>query len=81
MGLYRFVFAAIGGHGCRPDQGDGTRVFGCGLRSCADCEIREFVQRMREKGQNVQEALLIHSPGTEEQVIDNLLTRVRNGKF
>jgi len=79
MGQYRFVFSAIGGDGCRPDQGDGSRVFGCGLRSCPDCEMRAFVQTMRVMGQRVQEALLIHSPGQPDQVIDNLLTRIRNG--
>lgn len=80
MGVYRFVFTAqSNNHGCMRHMQDGSKVFGCGLRSCPDCEMREFVQRMREKGQSVQEAVLVHYPDTPRQTTDNLLTRIRRG--
>jgi len=81
MGQYRLTVTAVGGHGCERGTKDGGKVFGCGLRSCPDCECRDFVQRMQQKGQNVEAAILEHWPGTESQVTDDLLTRIRKGSF
>ena len=80
MGLYRFTFVATGGNGCDRTAVNG-KVWGCGQRSCPDCEIREFVQRMRQKGQVVEIARLEHFPDTPQAVVDDLLTRKRDGSF
>jgi hypothetical protein len=80
MGMYRFTFEAFGGHGCERQITRG-KIFGCGMRSCPDCEIREFVQRMRDKGQKIKTALLEHDPDFPDSVKDDLLTRTRSGQF
>ena len=81
MGTYRIEIQAVGGHGCQRDVTDGQVVYGCGRIGCPDCEAREFVWRLREKGQSVEKATLTHWPGTPSEVSDDLLTGIRAGSF
>lgn len=47
----------------------------------ADCMARRFVAELKQRGNNVESAFLIHWPGQDSQVSDDLLTGVRHGSF
>lgn len=81
MGQFKVEVIAVGGHGCQREFGDGTIVHGCELPGCPDCAARHFVDELRRQGQNVESATLTHWPGQPNQVVDNLVSRVRKGKF
>lgn len=82
MGHYRIEIQAVGGHGCHRDEvKDGQEITApCGNASCPDCKAGAFVQDLR-KTENVESAKLIHWPDTPEQVVDDLVTGVRQGSF
>jgi len=81
MGHYTLFIEATGNASCKLNLGDGVKVFGCGQRACAGCEFRDVVQQLREKGQSISKAVLVHNPGEPGEVIDDLLTRIRHGNF
>lgn len=84
MGTFRVTVQATGNHGCMRDKGAGETVIGCERPGCVDCITREYVRRLKRSGANFDtggEATLQHWPGTESEVIDDLLTGVRAGSF
>ncbi len=82
MGLYRFTLEAVGGSGCQREIKTGGKVYGCGQRMCPDCELRELVQNLQQRGQTVKVAVLEHWPDLPERtVVDDLMTRTRKGQF
>jgi hypothetical protein len=83
MGTFRIEIQAVGGHGCDRDRKDGEVVKGCGLSDCPDCQAREFVRRFALSGMFYSDgyARLTHWPGTDTQVVDDLLTGIRKGNF
>lgn len=81
MGTFRVEVEAVGGHGCQRDKKDGEAVLGCDLPHCPDCIAREFVRRLKRTGSQVNTATLRHWPGQTSEVVDDLLTGVRNGSF
>lgn len=81
MGQFNVSVTAVGGHGCQREVKDGGQVYGCGQMSCPDCIAREFVETLKRRGANVEEAKLTHWPGTPTEVVDDLLTRKRTGSF
>ena len=80
MGQFKIEIVAVGGHGCQREIKDGGEVYGCGQLNCPDCRAREFVADMRRR-YNVESASLTHWPGTQSQVVDDLVTRKRTGSF
>lgn len=81
MGDFRIEVNATGGHGCQRELGNGATVEGCGQAGCPDCLAREFVKKLRESGNTVKDALLIHWPNSTPTIVDNLLTKQRSGSF
>ena len=81
MGDFRIEVNATGGHGCQRDFGNKEKVEGCGLPGCPDCLAREFVAKLKESGNQVRDALLVHWPNGPGTVVDNLLTKERSGSF
>lgn len=81
MGNFVIEVKAVGGHGCQREVKDGEEVQGCGQMTCPDCIAREFVDRLKRSGSNVEEATLTHWPDQEGTVVDNLLTKERKGSF
>lgn len=81
MGDFRIEVNATGGHGCQRELGDKAIVEGCGRADCPDCLARKFVADLKAQGQSVKDALLIHWPNSMPTIVDNLLTKQRNGSF
>jgi hypothetical protein len=81
MGTFLVEVTAVGNHGCQRDIKAGGAVVGCERPNCTDCITREYVRRLKRTGSDVQLATIVHWPGTDGQVVDNLLTGVREGSF
>jgi len=83
MGQFRVEVTAVGGHGCQRQIKDGGNVQQyCGSSSCPDCVAREFVRQLKRIGiYTIEKAELIHWPGTDTEVRDDLLTLTRHGSF
>lgn len=84
MGDFRIEIDAVGGHGCQREIKDGGVVAGCGQPYCPDCIARRFVAELKSKAffdyPNAG-AVLIHWPGSTNEVRDDLLTGIRKGSF
>lgn len=81
MGIFHVEVDAEGSHGCQRDRKSGESVVGCEQANCPDCITREFVRRLKRARCTVTLAALVHWPGTENQVTDNLLTGIRQGNL
>lgn len=81
MGTFRVEIQAVGGHGCNRSVKDGEINEGCKQPNCPDCIARHFVGLLKANYTNVESAVLIHWPGTKEEVRDDLLTGIRHGNF
>jgi uncharacterized protein (UPF0371 family) len=81
MGNYRIEIEAAGGHGCQRELKDGQIVPGCMQESCPDCAARALVDWLKHKGNTMVSAKLIHWPGQQGSVEDDLLTGIRKGSF
>jgi hypothetical protein len=81
MGTFLVTVEAVGGHGCQREYGHGQAVLGCDRPNCPDCITREYVRRLKRSGATVNIATLKHWPGQESEVVDNLLTGIREGSF
>lgn len=78
MGQYSINVVAVGGHGCQRDKKQGEFITDpCADVNCPDCKARAFVADLKASHNYVESATLTHWPGTEGQVIDNLLTGER----
>ena len=81
MGDFRVEVNATGGHGCQRELKNGSTVETCADPSCPDCIARRFVAELVDKGTLVKDALLIHWPSSHPTIVDNLISRKRNGNF
>lgn len=81
MGDFRIEVNATGGHGCQRELKDGSEVGDCGQPSCPDCLARRFVRDLKNQGQMVKDALLIHWPNSTPTIVDNLVSGKRSGSF
>lgn len=81
MGQFRIEIDAVGNHGCEREVKDGGKLTGCGQPGCTDCVTRDFVASLRGSGASVSQAAITHWPGTEGQVVDDLVTGKRQGSF
>lgn len=79
MGNYRIVINAVGGHGQDRDKGNGETVdFG---DNSPEAIVRRCVEELQATGNSVTEATVHHWPGTNAEVVDNLLSGRRIGSF
>lgn len=82
MAAFRIEIEADGGHGCDRRSGESQHVHGCRKMDCVDCELRRFLEHLRVKNlARISVAKLIHYPGEAHQVIDDLVTGKRHGRF
>lgn len=81
MGDFLIKIEATGGHGCQRQLGTGDTVGNCGQPNCPDCAVRELVDKLKQQGVMLRSASLTHWPGTDGQVVDDLLSGVRQGNF
>ena len=82
MGNFRIVINAVGGHGVDREVKEGEIVnhFTEGMTT-PDAMAKHFVNYLQANGIQPDSAELIHWPGEESEVIDDLLTGVRKGNF
>jgi hypothetical protein len=81
MGQFKIEVTATGGHGCQRELKDSSIVGQCDSPICPDCIARRFVEQLKGTGALVEMARLTHWPGTDSEVIDNLLSGLRKGSF
>jgi len=81
MGNFVIDVEAVGGHGCQREKGDGARIESCGSPGCPDCLTRRFVEELRRVGCSLVRGRLIHWPGQQGSVEDDLLSGIRTGSF
>lgn len=82
MGNFRIVIDAVGGHGVDRDKKDGEVVnhFAEGMQS-PDAMAKQMVDFLKANGVTPDSAVLIHWPGENDEVVDDLLTGERKGNF
>lgn len=82
MGTFRIEIEAVGGHGVERDVKDGEVVnhFSEGMQT-PDALAKHFVQFLESNGIHPDSAKLIHWPGQDGEVTDDLLTGIRTGNF
>lgn len=81
MGNFRITINATGGHGVDRLKRHGQTVDFEVEPLSPDAIIKRAVDELRARGNNVTEATIHHWPGTDSQVVDNLLTGTRTGTF
>jgi len=88
MGTFRVAITAVGNHGCQRDKNGSDVITGCGEPNCTDCITREYVARLKAASSSILEAYIHHWPGSQLRadglagdVVDNLLTQRRLGRF
>jgi len=82
MGNFRIVIDAVGGHGVDREVKDGEVVnhFAEGMQT-PDALAKQMVNYLQANGIEPDSAKLVHWPGEESEVTDDLLTGVRKGNF
>lgn len=92
MGDFRIVINAVGGHGQDRNKKHGETVdFSEGGENTPEALAKEFVEKLKASGVNVESACVIHWPidnyngqlenKRSNQIVDNLLTGERIGQF
>ncbi len=82
MGTFLVQIKAVGGHGQDRGKKDGEVVnFYEAGSSTPDAIAKTMVETMRVHGVNVEEANIVHWPGSGSEVTDDLLTGKRFGNF
>lgn len=86
MGTFNINITAVGGHGCEKNAKAGEPLYRrCGKFTCPDCIAYDLTQRLKQAGMlSTPEASskFTHWPGTDRQVVDDLLKNVReSGDF
>lgn len=81
MGQFMIHIVATGAHGCDRSYGDKSEIYGCRRMGCPDCQTREFIEQLKRSGVVLEQATFTHWPGTESEVKDNLITKIRTGSF
>ena len=82
MGTFNIKITAIGGHGQDRSKKDGEVVnFYEAGSNTPDAIAKSFVEFLKISGVNVEAATIVHWPGQESEVTDDLLTGKRTGNF
>jgi hypothetical protein len=83
MGTFKIEITAVGGHGVdrEPKEGESVNFYKEG-NTAPDAIAKQFTEVLRTYGINVESAKLIHWPGSESEVTDDLLNSKREkGNF
>lgn len=82
MGNFTIEIKAVGGHGVDRDKKDGEEVdFGIAGQFTPEAIAQRVVAELDRFGSTVESAKIIHWPGEESEVVDDLITGVRKGSF
>lgn len=82
MGNFKIEISAVGGHGQDRSKKEGEIVnFYADGNTTPDAIAKTLVETLRVFNINVEVAEIIHWPGEEGEVIDDLLTGERKGNF
>lgn len=82
MGNFKIEIEAVGGHGVDRSKKDGETVdFYADGEFSPDAIAKRVISELKRFGNDVQAARIIHWPGQESEVTDDLLTGVRKGNF
>lgn len=82
MGTFKIVIQAVGGHGVDREKKNGEKVnFKAEGDFTPDAIAERFANELKHFGCNVEEAQIIHWPGEENTVVDDLVTGERTGNF
>jgi hypothetical protein len=82
MGTFKIVVEAVGGHGVDREAKNGEVVnFYKEGNSTPDAIAKTLIERMIWQGFDIKIAKLIHWPGDDSEVSDDLQTGVRSGNF
>lgn len=82
MGTFKIEITAVGGHGQDREKKEGEIVdFNAGGENTPDAIAKKCVDDLKAAGVNVEEATIIHWPGSETEVTDDMLTSTRKGNF
>lgn len=81
MGNFRITINAVGGHGIDRGKKHGETIDFDIAPDSPDAIVKRAVDELKAKGNSVTEATIHHWPGTDSQVVDNLLTGKRTGSF
>lgn len=78
MGQFKVEIIANGGHGCDRRAKPGEKLYArCVRLDCPDCLANDFAQMLRQKGNALVVATFTQWPGTEHEVVDDLITNTR----
>lgn len=80
MGQFIFKVDAVGNHGAEREVGDGGTLTGEEAHTI-DRILFKAVEDLKASGCSVTEAKLIHWPGSDSEVTDDVLAKVRHGSF
>jgi hypothetical protein len=82
MGQFKIEITAVGGHGQDRSKKAGEVVdFKEGGDTTPDAIAKKCIDELKAAGVNVESAKIVHWPGTETEVTDDLQTGVRTGNF
>ena len=82
MGTFKIEVTAVGGHGVDRGKKEGEVVdFNADGDFSPDAIANRFIKELKRFGNDVQSAVIVHWPGEEVEVRDDLLTGVRKGNF
>lgn len=81
MGNFRIEIEAVGDHGQRREIGDGESLAGDQPLTGCDRVAFEAVRDLLRGGASITSAKLIHWPGTDSEVVDDLVKNEREGSF
>lgn len=82
MGNFRIEIEAVGGHGSRRDVGDGGALSPERPEvNHIDHVIYDTVDALKARGASIVSAKLIHWPGQDGEVVDDVLAHTRKGSF
>ncbi len=81
MGQFRIVIEAMGGHGEQREVGDGGKLDVYAYPDGAVDKAAFDLVKWLKAHTTVSSATLTHWPGTEAEVVDDLVERVRHGSF
>lgn len=82
MGTFKIVVTAVGGHGVDRGKREGEVVdFKVEGDNTPDAIAKDFVEKLRATGCQVDVATITHWPDTAGEVKDDLVTGFRKGNF
>ncbi len=83
MAQFTLTITAIGPNGCDRKAQPGDKLHGrCSKLTCPDCLTYDYMLLLRQKGMAIGDATFTHQPGTDREVVDDMVLNERTkGSF